>query len=386
MKKILLGIGLLFTSLFIFSVEVKAEEIELCRYIKWEPHIKVAINYNTENNEYTIYTYEFDEDGDYDTNLFTNMGMNFKGLAAAFGADVDLGYIKERNFNLYDADSIYKNIEAEQLIKKAVCPNIYYRQKNNNVDLCLDSSNGYCHEINFGGFWMGTSNALENFNSTVNIDIRENINFNNVSCNEIKSSEDALMVVQAKISSILPSLADKLPVSYADHFYQATKDYYVPALYNAGYTELKTRCQTEIENNKAAGKITEEEANRQLEAFNISIDYINAQLDYNLFIDLFKRGYVGKLYCGFIGERTFEYVQMIYSLIKFLIPAIIILFGMIDFLKVLLSGEDKDMKQAWTSFIKRIIAGIIFILLPVLIEFIFKLVGFSEDCIQQLIS
>ena len=386
MKKILLTIALVFTSLFMFSGEVHAEEIEICRYLKMDAGINIAINFNTENNEYTIYTYEYDEDGDYDTNLFTNIGMNFKGLAAAFGADVDLGFIKERNFNLYDADSIYKNMEAEKLIKKGECPNVYYRQKNNDVDVCLDEGAGHCNKINFNGIWMGTSEVLQNFNAKVATDIRGNINFNDVSCSEIKNSEDALMVVQAKISSILPSLADKLPVSYVDHFYQVTKEKYVPALYNAGYTDFKNRCQTEIENNKAAGKITEEEANKQLAAFNISTDYINAQLDYNLFVDLFKRGYVGKLYCGFIGERTFEYVQMIYSLIKFLIPAIIILFGMIDFLKVLLSGEDKDMKLAWTSFVKRIIAGIIFILLPVLIEFIFKLVGFSENCIQQLIS
>ena len=109
-------------------------------------------------------------------------------------------------------------------------------------------------------------------------------------------------------------------------------------------------------------------------------------MDYDSFVDLFNRDYVGKLYCGFIGEKTFGYVQMIYSIIKFLMPSVIIIHGMTVFLKVIFSGVDKDMKEAWTRFIKRIIAGIVFILLPVLIEFIFKIVGFSEDCLQQLIS
>lgn len=94
--------------------------------------------------------------------------------------------------------------------------------------------------------------------------------------------------------------------------------------------------------------------------------------------------YTGKVYCEIFGEKTWGYVKNIYTIIKILIPALIIVLGMIDFMKVLFSGEEKDMKSAGQRFLKRIIAGVIFILLPVLLQFLMGLFGFSEDCLQQL--
>ena len=96
--------------------------------------------------------------------------------------------------------------------------------------------------------------------------------------------------------------------------------------------------------------------------------------------------YNGELFCGIFGEGTFGFIKSIYTVIKILIPVLIIVLGIIDFLKVVFSGEEKDMKASGTRFLKRIIAGIIFILLPALILFLFNIVGFSEDCIQQLIK
>lgn len=96
--------------------------------------------------------------------------------------------------------------------------------------------------------------------------------------------------------------------------------------------------------------------------------------------------YEGQPICGIFGERTFGFIKSMYTIIKILIPVLIIVLGIVDFLKVVFSGEDKDMKASGTRFLKRIIAGIIFILLPALIEFLMSIVGFSEDCIQQLIK
>lgn len=87
--------------------------------------------------------------------------------------------------------------------------------------------------------------------------------------------------------------------------------------------------------------------------------------------------------CGFIGEKTMGYIKTLYTIIKIIIPALIIVLGMIDFMKVLFSGEEKDMKTAGKRFLKRIIAGVIFILLPILLQFLIELFGFSENCLQE---
>ena len=90
--------------------------------------------------------------------------------------------------------------------------------------------------------------------------------------------------------------------------------------------------------------------------------------------------------CGLFGKNTWPYIKNLYKLIKIIIPALIIVLGMIDFMKVLFSGEEKDMKTSGTKFLKRIIAGIVFILLPVLLEFLIGLFGFSENCLQKFIE
>ena len=96
--------------------------------------------------------------------------------------------------------------------------------------------------------------------------------------------------------------------------------------------------------------------------------------------------YTGPYYCGLFGENSWPYIKNLYKLVKIIIPALIIVLGMIDFMKVLFSGEEKDMKASGTKFLKRIIAGVVFILLPVLLEFLIGLFGFSENCLQEFIK
>ena len=77
---------------------------------------------------------------------------------------------------------------------------------------------------------------------------------------------------------------------------------------------------------------------------------------------------------------------MLWNIIRFGIPVLIIIFGMLDFAKVVLSGEEKSMKEALNKFLKRVIAGIIVLLAPVLIQTIFNIVGFSDNCISNFIG
>lgn len=381
MKKILLTIGVLFTSLFMFSGEASAEELVLCKYereYEGKKNVSIAITYDGTTGRYNIHT------ADLPMNWVVNIG---KFWAYGFG-DYD------RVYDWYDSKHIKMSTPAEKAIKNAECPENAYYDPDGTIEVCFDNNresaeDGWCRTKK-KPYKDHEKIALksETFNDTLiqlNSDVRM-IKFDDVACSEVNSEADALVIVNSKLNIIVQEIADTFPKGYAPNAYKQLQDSYIYRLHEYGYTEFKNRCIAEIDAQQAAGTITADQANHQKASLEISADKIKSTWTYNSFLDLFNREYKGKIYCGFIGEKTFGYIKMIYSIIKFLIPAVIILLGMTDFLKVLFSGEDKDMKEAWTKFVKRLIAGIIFILLPVLIEFVFKIVGFSEDCLQQLIS
>lgn len=75
------------------------------------------------------------------------------------------------------------------------------------------------------------------------------------------------------------------------------------------------------------------------------------------------------------APETITLIKQIYNILRFLIPVIIIGLSIVDFLKVLLNGEEKVYKTAWSKFVKRIIIGIIILILPIILSFIINLSG-----------
>jgi hypothetical protein len=69
--------------------------------------------------------------------------------------------------------------------------------------------------------------------------------------------------------------------------------------------------------------------------------------------------------------RTMKIIGLIISVIKVLLPVIIIITGMITFAKVVISGKDEDFKESAKTMIKKVIAGIIIFLIPEMIHFVF---------------
>lgn len=78
------------------------------------------------------------------------------------------------------------------------------------------------------------------------------------------------------------------------------------------------------------------------------------------------------------GE-TLKIVQQVYDIVKILIPVLIIALSIIDFLKVILVSDDKNYKSAWDKFIKRLIIGVIFFLVPLIVSFILKYSGIETE-------
>lgn len=92
--------------------------------------------------------------------------------------------------------------------------------------------------------------------------------------------------------------------------------------------------------------------------------------------------------CGIWGSLLALLRDDVFGLIKYTLIGFLIVFGMMDFAKAALSGEDNSIKKAASKFFKRVVVVIIIFLLPLLIETIIELIlsgeGISiETCISD---
>lgn len=85
----------------------------------------------------------------------------------------------------------------------------------------------------------------------------------------------------------------------------------------------------------------------------------------------------GKRTCGF-SQRLIVWAANIVKWIKYIIPVIVIVLGIIDFIKAIASSSDDEMKKAQGRFIKRLVAAALIFIIPFIIEFILDKTGFSE--------
>lgn len=85
------------------------------------------------------------------------------------------------------------------------------------------------------------------------------------------------------------------------------------------------------------------------------------------------------------GGKVFPIIKNLYKILKIAIPLLVTILTVIEFLKVLFSGEDKTMKDAFKATITRFILIAVLVFLPILIEFVIKLTGISENCLGAFI-
>lgn len=86
----------------------------------------------------------------------------------------------------------------------------------------------------------------------------------------------------------------------------------------------------------------------------------------------------GGEYCGF-SEKLIAWILNIIKWIKYIVPVIVIVFGILDFIKATSSDKDDDMKKAQSNFVKRLIAAALIFLIPFIIEFILPRFGFNYN-------
>ena len=82
-------------------------------------------------------------------------------------------------------------------------------------------------------------------------------------------------------------------------------------------------------------------------------------------------------------EKTaviWQVVGYIFLIVKIVLPLILVILGMIDLGKAVLSSDDKSIKDAAMLLAKRVVAGIIIYFIPTIIQVAFNYIsGFNED-------
>lgn len=74
--------------------------------------------------------------------------------------------------------------------------------------------------------------------------------------------------------------------------------------------------------------------------------------------------------------ESMEIIGRFIKIIRWLVPLIILVIGMIDFGKAIISDDEKVIKSASTSFLKRLVAGIAIFFIPTIIIAILNLLQY----------
>ena len=78
-------------------------------------------------------------------------------------------------------------------------------------------------------------------------------------------------------------------------------------------------------------------------------------------------------------ERLIDFIQNIIKWIKYVLPVLVIVLSIIDFIKAIGSDKDDEMKKAQSNFVKRLIGAALLFLVPLIIELILEKMGFSSN-------
>ncbi len=76
--------------------------------------------------------------------------------------------------------------------------------------------------------------------------------------------------------------------------------------------------------------------------------------------------------CGEQTKFAFQIARLIIQVLQIAVPFALIIWGSLDFFKAVIAGDDKEMKQKRKPFVQRVVAAVIVLLLPMLVDIIMK--------------
>lgn len=78
--------------------------------------------------------------------------------------------------------------------------------------------------------------------------------------------------------------------------------------------------------------------------------------------------------CDSIPTQITNLTSMAYLIIKIAIPLLLIVFGMLDFGKAVIAGEEKEIKEKQKIFIKRLFAAVMVFLILSIVQLLLTIV------------
>ncbi len=85
--------------------------------------------------------------------------------------------------------------------------------------------------------------------------------------------------------------------------------------------------------------------------------------------------------CGGLGgfdEMIPAFTSLAVNAIKVVVPILLIIFGMIDLAKAVMSNDEKEMKGAQGKFIKRAIYAVVVFFVVAIVQLVFNTLGKAE--------
>ena len=85
-------------------------------------------------------------------------------------------------------------------------------------------------------------------------------------------------------------------------------------------------------------------------------------------------------FCEYPGVlRTFKIIGIFITVMKIVVPLIIIITGSISFIKPIISGTVDDLKGNFVQLLKKVIAGLLIFFIPTILQFLFDLAPNYQD-------
>lgn len=82
--------------------------------------------------------------------------------------------------------------------------------------------------------------------------------------------------------------------------------------------------------------------------------------------------------CG-MSDRIIRWIANIVKWVKYIAPVLVIILGILDFIKAFASGNDDEMKKVKARFVKRLISAALLFIVPFIIEFVLDVFNLVTD-------
>ena len=82
--------------------------------------------------------------------------------------------------------------------------------------------------------------------------------------------------------------------------------------------------------------------------------------------------------CG-MSDRIIKWLANVVKWVKYIAPVLVIILGILDFIKAFASGNDDEMKKVKARFVKRLISAALLFIVPFIIEFVLDVFNLVTD-------